>query len=161
MWVGRICKRRVHRENSFRLSSFVRTIGTQSHQTHIVKIYLAWAWAGKSIFTKHFKSSFAIVEQAHFTFWSLSMKLKQKYFCFNHSSFYNRITGLNFFSPSLGTCWNILCLHCSIFQRLEFSMSDFYWKLQVYPSAHILLPAASLTSPICVVSTVDLLTTQV
>ena len=32
---------------------------------------------------------------------------------------------------------------------------------QVYPSAHILLPAASLTSPICVVSTVDLLTTQV
>jgi len=30
----------------------------------------------------------------------------------------------------------------------------------VYPSAHILLPAASLTSPICVVSTVDLLTTQ-
>ena len=40
-------------------------------------------------------------------------------------------------------------------------MSDFYWNLQVYPSAHILLPAASLTSPICVVSTVDLLTTQV
>jgi len=30
----------------------------------------------------------------------------------------------------------------------------------VYPSAHILLPAASLTSPICVVSTVDLLTKQ-
>ena len=103
MRVGRICKRRVHRENSFCISSFVRTIGTQSHQTHIVKIYLAWAIikiAGKSIITKHFKSSFAIVEQAHFTFWSLSMKLKQKYFCFNHSSFYYRITGLKIFSPS-------------------------------------------------------------
>ena len=103
MRVGRICERRVHRENSFRLSSFVRTIGIQSHLTHIVKIYLAWAIikiAGKSIITKHFKSSFAIVEQAHFTFWSLSMKPKQKYFCFNHSSFYNRITGLKIFSPS-------------------------------------------------------------